>query len=392
MKALLQHIQQASDAPIGVILYIGAGKGELLPLVRSFGAERLVICEPNPANVDILKRDLDPARHESVLPYALVADAAESTELYVLNNTRYNSTASPLGILDLRSNLKVDATITVTAKPIRSVIEDLNLSAKHTNLLILNALGSNAALLQAVPFHLLCHFEWIVVTGMQIADAYVGDRSIVDVADLLQQEQKFDLAMNDDEAIHPNAAVLFHRHPLVLRILELEEQSINVERALNNTSQVLEKQQEQLRQAVAEHTSLTKLAEERAAQVASLTQAKANADKLAADRHSQIQLLTNESDTRDKQLAELKAQLQQTQQSKAELENQLKQHQAQIESLTRARDEEIKKSAQHAKRVAQLEAERAELDTRQHLFSEEMIRAEAQIDLIKDVLLREQGL
>ncbi len=497
MKALLQHIQHSSLSQIDVIIYVGTGNTELLPILRRFNAKRLVMCEPNPAHADALERELDPARGESVLPYALVSDDAPSTDLHILNNTRYNSTASPLGILDFRPNLKVEHTISVPAKQIASVIETLDPSAENTNLLILNAVGCNAELLSAIPSNLLCRFEWLLVTGMQVTDCFVGDKSITAITDFLQQEQRFDLAVSDDEAIHPNAAALFHRHPLALRLLETEAQVGNLQQALQDTSKIAERRHQQLQGANAERDALTKLAaehaaqiasltqakasadellidhqkqiqqlsagrisrevqlaelraqlqetqqskaelenqlkqrqaqieglakardehaklaterqgqlqqhtlerdsqaklsEERAAQVASLTQAKASADKLAAEQQNQVQLLTNERATRDKQLAELKAQLQQIQQSKAELENQLKQHQAQIESLTKARDEEIKNSAQHAKRVARLEGERAELDTRQHLFSEEMIRAEAQIDLIKDVLLRDQGL
>ncbi|MBL8525659.1 MAG: hypothetical protein JNN20_18415 [Betaproteobacteria bacterium] len=42
-------------------------------------------------------------------------------------------------------------------------------------------------------------------------------------------------------------------------------------------------------------------------------------------------------------------------------------------------------------RISQLEAERSELDYRQRLLDEELVKAEAQIDLIKDVVLREKA-
>ncbi len=42
-------------------------------------------------------------------------------------------------------------------------------------------------------------------------------------------------------------------------------------------------------------------------------------------------------------------------------------------------------------RISQLEAERGELDYRQRLLDEELVKAEAQIDLIKDVVLREKA-
>lgn len=342
MKALLEHIQHSSHSQIDVIIYVGTGNTELLPILRRFNAKRLVMCEPNPAHADTLNRELDPARGESVLPYALVSDDAPSTDLHILNNTRYNSTASPLGILDFRPNLKVEHTISVPAKQIASVIETLDPSAENTNLLILNAVGCNAELLSAIPSNLLCRFEWLLVTGMQVTDCFVGDNSITAIGDFLQQEQRFNLAMNDGEAIHPSAAALFHRHPLALRLLETEARVGNLQQALQDTSKIAERRHQQLQGANAERDALTKLAAEHAAQIASLTQAKASADELLIDHQKQIEQLSQDRNSREMQLAELRAQLLKTEQSKAELENQLKQHQAQIGNLTKARDEQAK--------------------------------------------------
>lgn len=82
------------------------------------------------------------------------------------------------------------------------------------------------------------------------------------------------------------------------------------------------------------------------------------------------------------------------------------QRQGQIDSLTQIQAEQTKmiteykteleqlqlKLQQSSERIAQLEREQTENDVRQHLLNEEMIKAEAQIELIKDVLLREPGL
>ncbi|MBE2260863.1 MAG: hypothetical protein IAE88_18560, partial [Rhodobacteraceae bacterium] len=73
--------------------------------------------------------------------------------------------------------------------------------------------------------------------------------------------------------------------------------------------------------------------------------------------------------------------------------------QKQIQQLTQARDEQLKLATERQKQVGemqlrlqQVEVQNAEFVTRQALLQEEFVRAEAQIDLIKDVLLREPGL
>ena len=58
--------------------------------------------------------------------------------------------------------------------------------------------------------------------------------------------------------------------------------------------------------------------------------------------------------------------------------NQLKQKNDAVAALTKERDE--------------LKQKTADADHHQQLLQEELTRAEAQIDLIKDLLLREQGL
>jgi uncharacterized coiled-coil DUF342 family protein len=85
---------------------------------------------------------------------------------------------------------------------------------------------------------------------------------------------------------------------------------------------------------------------------------------------------------------------------------QLAERDTKITTLTKERDEQTKLATQRKSdleqsqvklkeketRVAQLESSQAELESRQQMLNDEMIRAEAQIDLIKDVLLREPGL
>jgi peptidoglycan hydrolase CwlO-like protein len=81
----------------------------------------------------------------------------------------------------------------------------------------------------------------------------------------------------------------------------------------------------------------------------------------------------------------------------------LKAAQAQLESeksaLVGRREEAEKLAAERLKQINELQqqiqsrqAGEADLAARQQMMHEEMVRAEAQLDLIKDMLLREPGL
>jgi len=103
--------------------------------------------------------------------------------------------------------------------------------------------------------------------------------------------------------------------------------------------------------------------------------------------------------------SERQGQLEQATKAKDEQVRLAAERQQQIDKLTRARDEQVKvaqtKQAEISKlkiifqegqvRASKLEAQLAETDARQRIMNEEMLKAEVQIDLIKEVLLREAG-
>ena len=91
---------------------------------------------------------------------------------------------------------------------------------------------------------------------------------------------------------------------------------------------------------------------------------KVEAIKLAAERQQQISQLTKAGHEQAKQAEEFQKQLEKMQQSLQEKN----------------------------KRIADLETKIAERTYREQLLENEMIKAEAQLDLIKDVLMREPGI
>ena len=93
------------------------------------------------------------------------------------------------------------------------------------------------------------------------------------------------------------------------------------------------------------------------------------------------------------------SQLDAAQKSRDEQQKLATERQAKIEVLTKERDAQSKLVAERQQQLAesrgrlqQLEAEHTETITRQNLLQEELVKAEGQIDLIKDLLLREPEL
>jgi hypothetical protein len=132
-----------------------------------------------------------------------------------------------------------------------------------------------------------------------------------------------------------------------------------------------------------------RLAAERMQQIEQLTVAKAEAEKQAGERQKQIAALTQARDEQARLADERMQQIEQLTVAKAEAEKQAGERQNQITALTQARDEQIKLAEDRLQRIKQFETQLAEMDMRQTMLNEEMVKAEAQIDLIKEIFFKE---
>ena len=84
--------------------------------------------------------------------------------------------------------------------------------------------------------------------------------------------------------------------------------------------------------------------------------------------------------------------LQELIQSGAQLKAQQEKAKAECAVLIKAKDAEVTKNKESLERQRHLESTNQDLQNRQLLLHEELVKAEAQIELIKDLLLREQGI
>lgn len=132
-----------------------------------------------------------------------------------------------------------------------------------------------------------------------------------------------------------------------------------------------------------------KLAAQWDARQQELASAKLDAVKLAGDRQAQIDELVRARDEQTKLLAERDSQLQTIAQARAQAEKLAQDRAAQIEQLTRTRDEQAKLAPEREKELEELRVENREQAFRQSLLKEELVKTEAQVELIKDLLLRE---
>ncbi len=238
-----------------------------------------------------------------------------------------------------------------------------------------------------------------------------------------------------------NATLDQEKSALAKRRKVLETEVAAVSQALDEQTRLAAERQSRIEELVQEHDAHIKQAEEWQAQIQALTQTNVTLDqeksalakrrkvletevaavsqaldeqtRLAAERQSLIYVLTLERDGHSTQASDRQGQIEILTQANTKL-NQEKSAlmerrdvlEEEVATLNQAQNEMTKLGALHQAEIdqlqlqlqqkqafiAKLQSEFAENDSRQRLLDEQMIKAEAQIDLIKDVLLRDPGL
>lgn len=135
-----------------------------------------------------------------------------------------------------------------------------------------------------------------------------------------------------------------------------------------------------------------KLAQDRQAEIDTLTANRNTQAKLAAERQQQIDQLTQGRDEQTRIAQERQARIEALAADRDTLARTATERQEQLDQLTSQRDEARRRMQQQQDRLQALEAEGQETEMRQQLLQEELVKAEAQLELIKDLLLREPGL
>ena len=379
MNTLLQYICEHSGEDLHSAIVIGAGNGSQLPGWRQLTASQLMLVEAHPRQAEELARRLRGDQGEHLLALAVTADEQPMATLQPLNNLAYSSLNAAIGLLEHYPNLRSGETLQVPACSLGQLLAEQALDEQQPHLLLIAAPGQAMQLLQGTPAAGLQAFTWLLIECSS-EPLYQGDAVASDISAWLQG-LGYDLVSDDPDAIYPQSQLLFKRNPsavehlrLSVEVAELRSQQVHTAQTSQQQIAALQQQVQQRDAALVEQT------------------------RLANERQTQIDMLAKESAelsaARDA-LAEEKAELIKTRDEQTKLASERK---AQLEKITAERDQfqksvvEQKKNFDNAQQqIKALENEASESLQRQQQLEEELTKAEAQIELIKDLLLREPG-
>jgi hypothetical protein len=357
MPSLIQQISKQHPNGVHTIFVVGAARGGNLQDWRKLGSKRLVLTEAHPELATKLARCIDTTRGEEVWPLAITASDQEQAVLHTCNNPRFSSLHRPCELDSYFPHLKMIGEAVVSARKFGIALQQ-SVPAKGTdNLLVLAAPGQTTELIRSTPPERLQAFDWIIVHADAVP-LYEGDNMEACLASL--KAAGFDYVQEDTDTIHPERIVLLKRNDTRVRIGQLEDQ----EKQLTRDRASL----------IAQHKM----------ELDKATATLAEREKLASDCHAQLQALMQERDALSNAAAQHKIELAK---ATAELATQSK--------LAADRDVLLKKvslqNQERGSRITALDKQHTELQQRQVWLNEEMLKAEAEIEFIKEIFLKDSA-
>ena len=349
-----------------VILHLGAGNCSELETWLAASPRRIVLVEPNP---DAAKRLTALARDDDRIHVVqqAVGDPDGSPRLRRFNIPALSSLREPTGLRELFPGLRMEREIDVDAVSPIDLFESFELDPDGHNWLIIDTPGEERAIVESLRMaEQLDRFGRIVL--------HCGARSLYEgntpANGLLNQLQKagYDIEQRDDS--DPDRPCWWlRRNPLRLENQALRQQISDFEIETQELSQALD---EQAKQAKELHQTLEALNQDKQGLKKRIAELEAENKELAESRDAARQA---EQDASEKLNAEIRH-------SKEEAEARVK-----AEELEQERSRQL---AERQQQLQRLQADEAEIQAREGQLDEEITRAEAQIDLIKDLLLHEE--
>lgn len=333
------------------LIHLGAGVCSELNAYLERQPKRLVLVEADPKLADALQMRINGKPHVQVHCMAVSGRPGPAT-FHRYNLPDAGSLHIATGLFDLFPGLKAVEQIPVEAVSPTVLLKGLELRPAQSNKLVIDLPGEEMSVLRALQDDRLLSLFGHLLLHCGRAPLYEGSESAAVILEWLR-EQGFDLISEDSSRDPERPCWELRRNAAHLRIMDLEQQAIKL--------------QEQLTRAKEEASVL---ASERQTLLDQANKSKAEQVKLAEERRVQIEQLTRAKDEAARHAEEL---------------------QKNLLRISRTRDEQAQLAGERQAQINKLEAILRDMEARQGVMVEEMVKAEGQIDLIKDVLLREQG-
>ncbi|HMO46729.1 MAG TPA: hypothetical protein PKB14_11950 [Rubrivivax sp.] len=369
MHNLVAWLSRIDDRALDRVVHVGAGAGAVLEQYAALPAARrprqVVLIEGDAELARSLERAAAPFPWARVLPVPVGAQGGSMT-WHRFNLRMLNGPLDAAALVSAYPRLRRVQTTTLRCEALSDVLNSLDPDLKPgkdkgkglAHALVLDVPGQECALLESLTPDQLRQFHAISWRGCRVALPPQGQAAALAHEWLARQHFAVAASAGEGETLWPEALMRFDSIGDELARLRLQVTRMDA--------------------ALEERDRLTR-------ELQTATQAKAAAEKLAADRLAK-------SAEQDERLRRLDLQLADAVKERDRLTRELQtaaQAKAAAEKLAADRQS---KSAEQADDTRRLEVQLADANMRLELLQQEVLKAEAQLSLIKELVLKEPSL
>jgi len=403
--------------PVQGLVFVGAGDGRSVTnRFQNWNIANALLVEASPEYMDELTNNVDKISGWKAVQ-GLVGEDEMDQDFYVASNPNESSVIAPVNFQSIWPHLheksclrlKQQSLCSISNRPVDEQLDNRNTLQNYSdyNWLVVDCLPALPILKGAVEILEQYDVVWLKVI--------LNEKFEIKSGSGLKEVDAFILSLGFHqlmvtESNHPAVGNVLYakkwKQCFALRIDMMKQRDAKNHAIINEQEKLLEDRNAQVEQLTNTRDEQLEKIKEQGSQVLKLKALHAEQDKLLEDRNAQVEQLTN---TRDGQLEKIKEQGSQVLKLKAlhaEQERLLEDGDAQIKQLKEVRAQQSEKLNEHNygreelenrikhkdKRIGEQAEKLTEQDVLQKSLNEEIIKAEAQIELIRDVLLRESGL
>jgi hypothetical protein len=351
-----------SGSRLATVVHVNPADTDVVERYLALGAERVVLVAGDPDTVSPLCAAMR-GRSDVEVVEAVVAPTAGHARWMRFNVRGLGGLLEPTGLRGYFPRLQLLECVPVCTSTLQTVLDRLHVSRhddERANLLVLETPGTEAALLQGVARETLYAFGLVLLRGARGGLYQNGVDHEAALRWLRGRAYRQHIQIEETDPLWPVTLMRLHA--------EAAERMVHADHVLELRAQ-LEHVQKAFEQRTQQHEAQVQALE------AALEQAKARADKLAKDQHDEAEQLRRASEARIEALAKDKAQLTSERDAQSRLA---------AERQTQANERQ--------KHIQQLEFELADFQLRLELLHQELIKAEGQLELVKDLLFHEEAL
>ena len=356
-----------SESRLGTLIHIGAGTGSELQEYLDLGFARIALYEAVPELAEQL-REISSGFEEISVYQTVIAEKEGKIDFHKMNNPRFSSLREQSALRDYYPNLH-STTVQMEAKGLKDVIGKLKLSDHEINVLILEVQGAEDGLIKSLELGLLQCFSWVIVRALEKRRI---DEQMSEYSSALKEAEFMSSVTVDD--IFPFCINFFRRDDSAIRLRkvcqEFKAVKIELEKEKSRRGKLEEFEESFKADLPKKEKQITELKEQLLAKSKLNQQFQESLDKV---KNEYEQFVSNTEETEEQSKADTL--------NKEKHINELKEKVETISKVNQQLQEELDK----------VKNEKEEILYRQEKLDEEVTKAEAQLEMIKDVVIREKS-